>query len=299
MIELRQFRQFVAVAEELSFRRAAERLHMAQPPLTAAIRKLEEELGTVLIERTNRVQRLTPAGRVFLEEARRTLAQAERSVREARRAGDGLVGSLRLSFVASTARALLPHLIRAFQARHGEVVLDLSEASTARQIEALRTDRTDIGLVVLPLDDPHDLTVVDIDKGALVAALPGAHPLARNPTVALAALACEPWVHFPARYGPGLHGRIAAACTAAGFAPRVVQEAVQMETIVGLVAAGLGVAVVPPSLADAGRPDVAFRPLAGPGTPIGYDLALVFSRSTPVVDAFVTVARAAVTPPQT
>ncbi|MDC7785576.1 LysR family transcriptional regulator [Rhodoplanes sp. TEM] len=293
MIELRQFRQFVAVAEELSFRRAAERLHMAQPPLTASIRKLETELGTTLLERTNRVERLTPAGRVFLEEARRALAQAERAIRDARRAGEGLIGSLRLTFVASSAHSLLPQLIRSFRARHAEVALDLQEASTAQQVQALQMDRADLGLVVLPLADPHGLTVVPLVRDSLVVALPGGHHLARRRKVALAELSREPWIRFPARYGPGLHSRITAACAAAGFVPQVVQEALQMETIVGLVAAGLGVAVVSPAAADRERHDIGFRPLVGPGTPIGYDIALAYPRATPVVEAFVALARSA------
>ena len=121
MIELRQFRQFIAVAEELSFRRAADRLHMAQPPLTVTIKQIEEELGTLLIERTNRIARLTPAGRVFLEECKRTVIQAERAVAAARRAGAALSGALRVTFVASAAREILPPILRAFREQYPEV----------------------------------------------------------------------------------------------------------------------------------------------------------------------------------
>ncbi len=126
MIELRQFRQFIAVAEELSFRRAADRLHMAQPPLTVTIKQIEEELGTLLIERTNRIARLTPAGRVFLEECKRTVIQAERAVVAARRAGAELSGALRVTFVASAAREILPAILRAFREPYPDVELMLT-----------------------------------------------------------------------------------------------------------------------------------------------------------------------------
>ncbi|HDR9348513.1 TPA: LysR family transcriptional regulator, partial [Burkholderia multivorans] len=125
MIDLRQFRQFIAVAETLSFRRAAERLHMAQPPLSAAIRKLEDELGVMLLARDNRGTALTPAGDAFLLEARRALEQAERAMIAARRAGAGLGGTLRLRFVDSTVNALLPPILRAFQERHPHVDFQL------------------------------------------------------------------------------------------------------------------------------------------------------------------------------
>lgn len=290
MIELRQFRQFVAVAEELSFRRAAARLNMAQPPLTAAIRKIEEELGVVLIERGRRVEGLTPAGRAFLEEARRAVAQAERATLVARRAGDGLAGSLRVSFVASAANGLLPGILRHFRATRPDIELRLEEATTAQQIAALREDRTDIGFVVLPIADSSGLTVRLVHKDDLVAALPDTHPLVRRARVSLSDLREETWIMFPSRFGPGLYGRIMMACAAAGFAPRVAQEAVQMETAVGLVAGGLGVALVPPALALAQRPGVVFRSISGKGAPVAYDLALAFARRSPALDAFVAAA---------
>ncbi|KLN57312.1 LysR family transcriptional regulator [Variovorax paradoxus] len=291
MIDLRQLRQFVAVAEELSFRKAAERLHMAQPPLTAAIRHMEEELGTVLLERSNRVERLTPSGQVLLEEARRTLRQADRALQLTRRAAGGLVGSLRISFVASAAHGVLPAILRAFSDAHGEVDLVLREATTTEQLAALQDGQADIGLVVLPCAGAGDLELVALREEALVAALPEGHPLAAQANVELPDLAQEPWILFPRSAGPGLHDRIVSACRSAGFVPRVAQEAIQMETIAALVAGGVGVALVAPPLAAAGRAGVAFRPLVGKGTPVGYQLALAFARRTPLVDAFVAVAR--------
>ncbi|HDR9796456.1 TPA: LysR family transcriptional regulator, partial [Burkholderia cepacia ATCC 25416] len=180
MIDLRQFRQFIAVAETLSFRRAAERLHMAQPPLSAAIRKLEDELGVSLLERDNRGSTLTPAGEAFLLEARRALEQAERAVAAARRAGAGLGGTLRLRFVDSTVNALLPLILRAFQERHPGVDFQLEEGTTAEQVLALRHDRTDVGLVVLPVADAGDVRVEPLLRDRMVAALPDGHRLARR-----------------------------------------------------------------------------------------------------------------------
>jgi DNA-binding transcriptional LysR family regulator len=286
MIELRHFRQFVAVAEESSFRRAAARLHMAQPPLTAAIRKIEADIGTRLIARRNRIEGLTPAGEAFLLEARRALAQADRAVEMARRAGEGVIGSLRVSFVASTARDLLPRALRAFRAQHGKVELELREATTAEQVNLLMQDRADVGLVASPLPALDGLNVRSLYRSGLVVALPAAHRATARARLALSNLADEPWILFPARQGPGLHRQILSACAVAGFVPRVVQEAVQMETIIGLVAAGLGVSLVPPTLAEIGRVDVAFRTLRGPGSPVAYELAIAYLKFSPLVDAF-------------
>lgn len=291
MIDLRQFRQFVAVAEELNFRKAAARLHMAQPPLTAAIRKMEKELGVVLIERSRRIERLSPAGEVFLKEARHALAQADRAIRQAQQVGRGLTGSLRVTFVASVARDLLPRVLRAFRANHGGIELLLEEATTAQQIGALQDGRVDVGFVVAPVTKAAGVTILVIKRDKLVAALPDSHRLASKPNLALADLAHEPWILFPARYGQGLHGRITMACAAAGFVPQVVQEAIQMDTIVSLVAGGIGVALVPPSLAVGARPGVAFRKLSGRKSQVGYDLALAYAKRSPALDAFMAVTR--------
>ena len=236
MIELRQFRQFIAVAEELSFRRAAERLNMAQPPLTATIQRIEDEIGTTLIERTNRIARLTEAGQIFLKEARKTVEQAERAMLAARQAGEGLSGLLRISFVASAAREILPAILLRFREHYPQVKLELQEAMTARQIELLQGGRSDLGFVIPPLQDAKDLKSEIVAHNRLVAAVPEDHPLAQNEQIALTEMAHESWILFPERQGPGLHRIIHAACLQAGFIPLVGQEAPQMDTIVSLVA---------------------------------------------------------------
>ncbi|WP_342726309.1 LysR family transcriptional regulator [Bradyrhizobium sp. B097] len=290
MIELRQFRQFIAVAEELSFRRAAERLNMAQPPLTATIKRLEDAVGATLIERTNRITRLTEAGRVFLEEARKAVNQAERAVLAAQRAGAGLTGTLRVTFVASAARDILPSILLRFREHYPAVQLELREAMTAQQITLLGSGESDLGFVIPPLQNAEALNVEVIARSRLVAAVPEAHPLATSEHIALSDLAQDPWILFAARQGPGLHRIILEACAKAGFAPQVGQEAPQMDTIVNLVAGGMGVALVSRALAGR-REGVVFRELSGPGTPVEYELAIAYGASSPVLDAFVAATR--------
>lgn len=291
MIELRQFRQFIAVAEELSFRRAADRLNMAQPPLTVTIKQIEEEIGTLLIERTNRIARLTPAGRVFLEECKRTVIQAEHALVAARRAGAGVTGSLRVTFVASAAREILPAILRAFRELYPDVELTLTESMTAQQIEKLQAEDADVGFVIPPLRDADGLNIHVLAKNQMVAALPEDHPLAQFQSISLADLASEPWIIFPARQGPGLHERVLSACAQAGFIPRVGQEAPQMDTIASLIAGGMGVGLVTRIIATANRPGVVFRDLTGLGTPVEYALAIAYGRSSPILDAFTTMVR--------
>jgi DNA-binding transcriptional LysR family regulator len=291
MLDIRAFRQFIAVAEERSFRGAAARLHMAQPPLTAAIKRLESELGATLIERGNRVTALTPAGQVFLEEARRTLAQAERTIHLARRAAAGLSGSLRVGFVASAVRHVLPTLIAGFRATHPDVALTLTEAPTARQARAIHDDVMDVGIVAMPLpeDVAPSLSTRLLMDSELMAALPASHPLARKKRVKLADMLDHPWILFPEIEGPGLSRIILDACAKAGGLPTVAQRAIQMETITGLVAAGLGMALVPAPVASCGWTSVEFRKLAGPGAPVPYRLALAWRKddAAPALQAFV------------
>jgi len=290
VIELRQLRQFVAVAEEMSFHRAAERLHMAQPPLTAAIRKIEQELGVPLLERGNRITRITEAGQVFLIEARRTLAQFERTLGNTRRAARGLTESLRLTFVDSTVNALLPGILRQFRQAHPQAEFHLQEATTAEQLIALRDDRADIGMVVLPIAPQDELQILPFLQDRMVLALPDHHPLATQRHVTLSDLVDQPWVLFPAHYGPGMHAAILQACAVAGFSPRIVQEARQMQTIGGLVAGGVGIALMPALFAVLKSPGVVFRELSGAGSPVPYTLALALRTPSPLIETFCRIA---------
>jgi DNA-binding transcriptional LysR family regulator len=162
---------------------------------------------------------------------------------------------------------------------------------TAQQIAKIQADEADIGFVIPPLRDADGLNVEVLTKNQMVAALPESHPLALQPSIALADLASEPWIIFPARQGPGLHERVLTACAQAGFVPRVGQEAPQMDTIASLVAGGMGVGLVTRIIATANRPGVVFRDLTGLGTPVEYELAIAYGRSTPLLDAFTAVIR--------
>nr|WP_218167560.1 LysR family transcriptional regulator [Serratia liquefaciens] len=274
----------------MSFHRAAERLHMAQPPLTAAIRKIEQELGVPLLERGNRITRITEAGQVFLIEARRTLAQFERTLGNTRRAARGLTESLRLTFVDSTVNALLPGILRQFRQAHPQAEFHLQEATTAEQLIALRDDRADIGMVVLPIAPQDELQILPFLQDRMVLALPDHHPLATQRHVTLSDLADQPWVLFPAHYGPGMHAAILQACAVAGFSPRIVQEARQMQTIGGLVAGGVGIALMPALFAVLKSPGVMFRELSGAGSPVPYTLALALRTTSPLIEAFCRIA---------
>ncbi|HVL58622.1 MAG TPA: LysR substrate-binding domain-containing protein [Burkholderiaceae bacterium] len=293
-MHLRQLRQFVAVAEELSFRRAAQRLHMSQPPLTAAIQRLEQQIGVALLERTRHRVALTAAGAAFLEEARRTLSQAQLAVETAQRAARGMIGLLRLSFVPSASFLVLPELLHEFQHRYPSVKLILRGDSSARQLEALRQRAVDLALIVPPAQGAgEDLQVEPLRKERLIVAVPAGAALARTRQVELAALRSAAFVGLPISEGPGFTGAVLAACQQAGFFPRVVQEASQMQTILALVAGGVGLALVPEAMRSVRLDSVAYVELTHSGRALHYPLALAShgTDGSPVSDAFRAVAR--------
>ena len=295
MIETRLLRQFIVVAEELHFHRAAERLHMAQPPLSQAIRKLEGEIGARLFERTNRSVALTVAGASFLETARRLIAQLDEGVEQARRMAAGIEGRLVVTFIDTAHYAALPPLLRAFRARYPGIELTLREATTAEQIMALESGKADIGFLRQPGSSRHRLTLEPVCREAILVALPDDHPRASARAVRLADLAAEAFVATPRLEGPGLHDQFIALCRLAGFSPRIVQEARQMQTVAGLVAGGLGVALVPASLAQARRDGVTFRPITVAAPKDMFHVALFIawdaSRASPARDTFLELAR--------
>ncbi|GAA5236149.1 LysR family transcriptional regulator [Verticiella sediminum] len=276
MAALRQLEQFVVLAEELNFRRAAERLHMSQPPLSAAIQRLEQETGTALFERNRRMVRLTQAGAVLLEEARRVLNQARHAIEAARSAGHGLTGMLRLSFVPSAAYGLLPDILRTFRAQHPGVRLDLSGATTEQDIAALRRGAIDLALVVPPLRDAEGITLTPLTSREIVLAVPRTHRLAHRRRVALRQLVDESFVAFPFSEGRGYAGAVLAACQAAGFSPRIAQEAAQMQTVLTLVAGGYGIALVPDAMRALHLPDVVYVAVSASGGTPRYPLALAW-----------------------
>ena len=259
--DLRQLRQFVAVAEHLNFGRAARALHISQPPLSRSIQGLEARPGAKLFERSRRKVELTPAGAWFLEEARNVLARLERASRAVAEMAAGGAGTLRIGFVTIADYSVLPGLLKRFKSAHPGVTLALRELVTEAQLEALAAGDLDLGFVLPPLPAREfDSTVVH--REALVAALPARHRLARERgPLAARELAEEAFVMVPANLARGLSDVILGLCARAGFAPRIAQEAVQMQTVVSLVSSGLGVAIVPASLLKLKRSGVLYRPL--------------------------------------
>ncbi|TWT05667.1 LysR substrate-binding domain-containing protein [Reyranella sp. CPCC 100927] len=295
MIDLRLLQQFVAVAEELHFRRAAERLHMAQPPLSQAIRKLETELGSALFVRTRRQVTLTPAGAALLEVARRTLATLSDGIDQTRRVAAGLAGQITITFLDMSFAERLPAILRRFRTAFPHVELRLQEGTTSEQVEALLGGSADVGFMRRPGIVVPNLEVELVMREPIRVALPRTHPLARRASVPLAALASTPLVMTPREKGPGFHDQVLGLCRLAGFSPIVVQQARQMQTVVGLVAAGFGAALVPDSVAAAKRRGVVFRPVRvdAPDDAVHLDLIMAWDgrRPSAVRDRFLDTVR--------
>lgn len=261
MIETRLLQQFIAVAEELHFNRAAERLHMAQPPLSQAIRRLEAEVGSALFDRSNRKVVLTAAGVAFLHTARATLRSLDEGLAHTRRVADGVDGHLTLTFINIVAYAPLLRALRGFRQQSPGVAFTLHEASTHAQVLALEEGSADLGFMRAPGTSTPQLHVHTLLRERICVALPAGHALAGNAVVALAALAGEDFVASPRPLGQGFHDQLLQLCQAAGFVPRVVQQARQLQTLVALVASGFGIALVPESAALAAPEEVVFRPI--------------------------------------
>ncbi|WP_435802227.1 LysR family transcriptional regulator [Streptomyces avermitilis] len=258
---LRHLRLFVTVAEDLHFSRAAERLGMAQPPLSQAVRRLEKELGAELFDRSQRSVRLTAAGVVLLDEARELLAREDRLRTLARRAGDGALGTLRAGVPPDTTAAVLSALLAACAERSPGLSVDLQEVTTEEQSRLLASGGLDVGLVHHPVDTTELRLgpAVSLDLGVV---LPRTSPLARLPAVTLGELSGHDLVLFPRAHAPGRYDRILAACRAAGFAPGRLRHASHPEFLLALVTAGHGVAFDQGPVARK-EPRVAWRPLAG------------------------------------
>lgn len=260
-MELRHLRYFVILAEELHFGRAAEKLHISQPPLSMQIRALENELGVMLFNRTQRHVALTQAGHALLQEARQLLARVDQAILITRRAGRGEIGELAVGFISVADYNVLPLVLREFRRKYPLVNLTLREATTDAQVRDLLAGRLDVGFLLPPITEPA-LESVSILREPLIAALPEKHPLAKKPgKLALEKLKDEPFILFPRPNAPGLYDDIVSCCKTAGFSPRVEQEAIQMQTIISLVSAELGVALIPASLSNLRRTGVVYKAL--------------------------------------
>ena len=294
-MELRHLRYFVAVAEELSFTRAAGRLHIGQPPLSQQIQALEAEVGARLFERSKRWVRLTEAGKLFLDDARAILAQSERAAERARRAQRGEAGELRVGFTFSTPfTPLFARTIRRYRQLHPDVALTLHEMPTLHQLDAIEARKLDLGFVRPPeVPLPEQLALTTLRRDPLLLVLAADAPLARKRKVKVADLAHLPWVMYPKESGVGINHAIFTMCRAAGFMPQVAMEAREAATIIGLVAAGIGVSVLPSPFQAMHMEGVAYRALADEGAATSLQLAQRKDDESPLVEAFVRLAREA------
>ena len=291
MVELRHLRYFVAVAEELNFSRAAERMHMAQPPLSAAIRQLERDVGVELFLRTTREVKLTDAGRAFLEGARRTLADAERAAEDAKRAAAGEIGQLRIAYSWSTRFGTLPALGRAFRAGHPDVELLAQEMWNARMPAAFGNGSIDVAISLCP-EIAAELELGPIRKERMVALLPEAHSLAREDAIPLSALADEEFVVFPREIAPRLHDAFLAIFRRADFEPRVRNESFHTGWDLGVLAEIPAAAIAPQTVAG-GLPDgIIAVALSEPSDSLETCLVWRADDTSSAVAAFVAVGRA-------
>lgn len=289
-MELRHLRYFVALAEELHFGRAAERLHIAQPPLSQQIRQLEAELGFQLFYRTKRTVQLTEAGQVFFSEIQGILRQLEQAIQVGRQTSRGEIGQLVIGFVSSAAYNVLPTILRAFRTRVPAVSLELHELTTNQQSQWLREGRIDVGFLRPPVEE--DLFNFEtIFQEPLMIALPEAHLMANQSNVSLRSLSAEPFILFPRAIAPGLYDHIISLCQQADFSPTVAQEAIQLQTIVSLVAAEMGIAIVPESLQHLQRTGVVYKAIQEPTSKVA--IAMIWRRNdmSPTVQRFLEVVR--------
>jgi DNA-binding transcriptional LysR family regulator len=284
-MELRQLQSFVVVAEELNVGRAAVRLHLTQPSLSRQIAALEHDLGVELFARVKRRFVLTAAGASFLLDAKDLLRRADDAVRDAQRTQRGELGTLRLRFVQSATFEVLPRLLGRFRVAYPDAVLDLETLTTMRQTQDLRDGRIDVGLLRLATSEPGISSRV-VSRDPLVVALPAGHRLAKGKRVSLIELAGESFVLYTRASGPTVHDSIVGYCRAAGFAPRVVQEGADVQTIVSLVAAGLGVSLLigPTPPIDPGA--VVYRKLSDDLPPWELSVAWSPDNRSPVLERF-------------
>lgn len=291
-MDFRQLRSFVAVAEALSFRRAAESLHLAQPALSAQIQQLEEDVGVLLLERDSHHVALTAAGREFLEHSRRMLRAAEEARQTARRASRGETGQLSIGFIAQLSYEWLPKVLSAYHRRFPGVELTLTEMSPVQQVVELLAHRLDLGICGVGLSElREELSSTVLSEEDLVAALPWRHPLARQKSLPLAALAGEGFIFSGPTYAPNLTAWFIGLCRQAGFEPRVVREADRAPSTLNYVAAGFGVSIFPAQIGRLKTPGVRFVPLEIDG--VRYPLGAVWHRDnhTPALGQFLKAAR--------
>jgi DNA-binding transcriptional LysR family regulator len=285
----RRLRYFMAVAEELHFGRAARRLNISQPPLSMQIRALENELGTVLFVRDRRHVALTDAGRVLVAEAGRILPQLDQARTAVRRAGRGEIGRLAIGFITPVAYNFLPNLLAAFRRRYPSVLLTLREEMSDQQLNELESGILDVGLMAAPVDRSF-ITSHTVWRERVIVALPARHHLARSTSVSVRSLAGEPFIMFPRSIAPALYDEVLQFCRRAGLSLDIVQEAAQSQTIISLVSAGIGLAILPESIRGLRRAGVAYRPMRERAPMVETVVAYKNDRPSREVENFVRLA---------
>ncbi len=288
-MELRHLKYFVAVAEELHFGRAAKRLHIAQPPLSQQIMNLEEELGVKLFDRTRRKTiQMTDAGVYFLKEAQHLLLHVEQAAETARRIYRGQAGRLTVGFVGSVVHTFLPEGLRLFRERFPDVELVLQELNTAEQIKSLHARRIDVGFLYPDAQDSL-LTSQPLTRAPLMVVLPKKHPFSSRKSLHIRELAQEPFIANTRSSEPVVRDAFISLCHSAGFSPKITQEAGNVQTVLGLVASGLGACLLPDYIKNIRRPGVQYIPLSG--SPPTVKLAVVWrsDNSSTLVNSFVNV----------
>jgi DNA-binding transcriptional LysR family regulator len=287
-MELRRFKYMAVLAEELHFGRAAERLGIAQPALTQQIQALERDLGVQLFQRTKRSVTLTVAGRVTLEEAIRTLQQADRTALVARQAGRGQLGHIEIGFVGSAIfSGMLSGAIFRFREANPLVELRLSELGILQQLNDISSGRLDLGIVRTPVKSlPPDVGISELYREPIILALSAKHSLARRKGITLGALKDEQFVAMQIQEGIGFNAQVAEICAQGGLTPHVAQRATQFVALAGMVAGGLGIAFVPESLRHVQIPDIVYRPLTEITEQSTLAMAFRKSERAPAVMAF-------------
>lgn len=274
-MHIRQLQQFVTVAEQLNFHRAAKILNMAQPPLSVSLRKLEAEVGAPLFTRNRSGVQLTAAGAAALPKARAALYQAEELRRAVQRSATGDEGTVRLGFVGSAIYELLPRLLPAFRERYPNIRLALSESRTTDLLSAVATRSIDIAIIRTPFFAVYALDMIPLAPDRLLVAMPRSSPHAGRERIALAALRDEPFVAHSPEAVPNMHALTMMACQSAGFVPQVVEYAIQAQTLLCLVESGIGVALVPSVMRRHGSQNVDFLEIEGPGGDLSIGLGLL------------------------
>lgn len=298
-MELRQLRYFIAIAEEGNFSRAAERLHISQPPLSTQIKSLEDELGVRLFERSNRGVSLTAAGSVFFEETRSVLARLEHAKDQALRADHGNIGMLSIGFVSIADYGILPPAVKSFRSSFPLVEIHLHELTTDAQIKELRATRLDLGIGIAPVDEP-DLEFERVLREELVLAAPSGHSATKGDgPIDLRTLSKASFIIPPRDVAPGLYDLTISYCRSFGFAPRITQHARQMQTVIALVSCGMGFALVPSSVRKLKRTGVQYRQIRGNAALVELGILRLRNTGSPPRERFVEALRRAARSPNT